>query len=215
MKTANQITLFGVAAGLGATLLAAPVHAQGGDYERTGVSSRAAAQRLAVGTPIKVKLLQDLSSDSAHIGDRVRVAVASDDGHGLPSGTTFVGRVRAVRPATVKEAGAIDIRFDNGADYDSPAFVPDEGSAHLVGQKPTADKSNYITYGAGGGALLGLLRKGQIGDAVEGAALGALGGYAANQATKKAAKDVSFKSGDEITMRLDRSLSLRTEINAY
>ena len=213
MRTANQITLFGIAAGLGVTLLTGGVYAQDSDYETT--TSHTTAHRLAVGTPIKIKLLQDLSSDAAHIGDRVRVEVASDDGHGLPPSMTFVGRVRFVRPATAKEAGAIDIRFDNGADYDSTSFVPDEASAHLVGQKPTADKSNYITYGAGGGALIGLLRKGQLGDAVEGAALGALGGYAANQATKKSAKDVSFKNGDEITMRLDRPLSLRTEINAY
>ena len=126
-----------------------------------------------------------------------------------------MGRVRAVRPATPHQAGAIDIRFDSGTDYDSPSFVADEASAHLVGQKPTADHSNYMTYGAGGGALLGLLRAGKLGDAIEGAAIGAAGGYAANQATKKSAKDVEFNSGDEITLRLDRPMSLRTEINAY
>ena len=211
MKYAKTATLFGIAAGLGAGLLGGPVHAQ--DYER--ITPHTSAQRLAVGSPVKVKLLQNLSSEAAFVGERVRVQVAGDDSSGLPSGTTFVGRVRAVRPATAHQAGVVDIRFDNGVNYDSPSFVADEASAHLVGQKPTADHSNYMTYGAGGGALLGLLRAGKLGDAIEGAAIGAAGGYAANQATKKSAGDVTLKSGDEITLRLDRPLALRTEINAY
>ena len=211
MKYAKTATLLGIAAGLGAAVLTGPVHAQ--DYER--VSSRTASERLAVGTPVKVKLLQGLSSETAHPGQRVRVQIAGDDSSGLPAGTTFVGRVRAARPATAHQAGAIDIRFDSGTNYDSPSFVADEASAHLTGQKPTADHSNYMAYGAGGGALLGLLRAGKLGDAMEGAAIGAAGGYAANQATKHSAKDVELKSGDEITLRLDRPMSLRTEINAY
>ena len=210
-KTAKTLTLFGVAAGLGVGLLTAPAHAQ--DYER--VTPRTSAERLAAGTPVKVTLQDALSSETARVGRRVRVQIAGDDSSGLPAGTVFVGRVRAVRPATPHQAGAIDIRFDNGADPDSSAFVPDEASAHLVGQKPTPDHSNYMTYGAGGGALLGLLRAGKLGDAIEGAALGAAGGYAANQATKKSARDVDLKSGDEITLHLDRPISLRTEINAY
>ena len=213
LKSMNVVTLFGLTAGLGLTLLSGAVRAQDGDYER--VSGRPSAERLAAGATVQATLTQSLSSGSARVGDRVRVEVAGDDASGLPAGTTFVGRVRAVRAATKTRPGAIDLRFDAGDGPDSPSFVPDAASAHLYGQKATQDHSNYMTYGAGGGALLGLLRAGKLGDAIEGAAIGAAGGYAANAATKHGAKDVDLKSGDPITLRLERPVPLRPEINKY
>ena len=51
--------------------------------------------------------------------------------------------------------------------------------------------------------------------AAAGAVLGALGGYAADQAQKKPASDVSLKKGQEIPISLNRPLTVRTEIDAY
>ena len=80
MKYVHTATFLGIAAGLGVAALTGPVHAQ--DYER--ITPRTAAQRLAVGTPVKVKLLQGLSSETASVGQRVRVQIAGDDSSGLP-----------------------------------------------------------------------------------------------------------------------------------
>ncbi len=79
-----------------------------------------------------------------------------------------------------------------------------------------SDKSQYTSIGAGAGALLGFSRKRKLGDAIEGAILGGAAGYGANQLQKKSASDVSLKRGDEITIKLDRPLTLQTQIvNPY
>lgn len=193
---------------LAAILLSGATLAQGNQTNDTS--------RLSIGTPIKVTLLENLNSETARPGEQIRVRVASDDTSGLPHGTMFYGRVLDVRAATKTEPGVINLRFDNGTNYDSPNFVNDEASAQLSGQKPVVDKGhNYVAYGAGGGALLGLLRAGKVGDALEGAALGALGGYAADKAMTHPATNVSLKRDSEITMRLDRPLTLQTALSNY
>jgi hypothetical protein len=62
-------------------------------------------------TVVQVRLLQDLSSKTAHVGDRVRVAVADSDASGLPEGAVLVGRVTEVRRSTASRPGVIDIDF--------------------------------------------------------------------------------------------------------
>ena len=204
----NTTLMIGLGLSLGAAVLPGAAFAQDSHAQNTN--------RLAIGTPIKVTLLQSLDSETTQPGEQIRVRVASDDNSGLPHDTVFYGRVLDVRPATKTQPGEINVRFDSGTNYDSPDFVNDEASAHLTGQKPIVDKkNNYVAYGAGGGALLGLLRAGKVGDALEGAALGALGGYAADKALTHPATDVSLKRGSEITLRLDRPLTLQTAITAY
>ena len=192
-------------------MLSGPVLAGGVHAQDSGFPSR----HIAAGTSVKVKLLQNLSSEYANVGDEVRAQVVSGDASGLPAGTVFIGRVTSVHPATPKRPGVVNVQFgtrplDNNAD--SPV---DMASAHLTGQTPRSDKSSDTTIGAGVGGLLGLSRKRKLGDAITGAALGALGGYAVNQAQKRSASDVSLKKGAEIPLRLDRPLTLRTVIDAY
>ncbi len=106
-----------------------------------------------------------------------------------------------------------DNTTDGGA---APAdtFQP-QASARLVGKTPSSDKSSkYATIGAGVGAIIGLGRKGKIGDAAEGAILGGAGGYAANAIQKHPASDVNLAKGSEIAIHLDTPLTVRTEIVA-
>ena len=171
--------------------------------------------RIATGTQVKVKLLQNLSSEYANVGDTVRAQVAGDDTSGLPVGTVFVGRVTSVKPATPKYPGVVNVRFGTRPLSEGSAPPSDMASVHLTGSTARSEKAGDISIGAGAGGLLGLSRKRKLGDALAGAALGALGGYAVDQSQKRAASDVNIKKGSEIPIRLDRPVTLRTEIDAY
>ena len=180
----------------------------------TGIEFQSTRHQIPAGTSVKVKLLQGVSSSSAEPGDRVRVQVAGDDSSGLPAGAIFNGRVATVTPANPKAAGVLRLKF--GAGTGSAYAYSDTASAQLMGTKPVSDKSQYTSIGAGAGALLGYIRKRKLGDAIGGAVVGGAAGYGANQLQKKSASDVSLKSGDEITIKLDRPLTLQTQIvNPY
>ena len=158
------------------------------------------------GTDVKVKLLRDINSQSAETGDHVKVQVAGDDQSGIPSGTILNGVITSVTPATPKTAGALYVRFGTGGSSYNLA------TAKFVGKTQSSDKSNYASIGAGAGALLGFVRKRKLGDALGGAALGGLGGYAANAAQKHNASDIDIKSGSEVTIKTARPLTLQTQI---
>ena len=210
-RTLSQSILAGLMAGS----LLVPALAQSSD---SGIEYQSPVRKIAAGTMVKVKLLQSLSSTDAQTGDRVRVQVAGDDSSGLPSGAIFNGRIVTARPATPKAAGVLRVKFgaNNGDAYAYSTSNSGTASVLLTGTKPTADKSNYTSIGAGAGALLGFVRKRKLGDAIGGAILGSAAGYGANQLQKKSASDVSLKRGDEISIKLDRPLTLQTQIiNPY
>jgi hypothetical protein len=193
------------------------------------------SHRIQTGTAVHVTLLQKLDSGRAQTGDTVRVRVAQDDTSGLPIGTILLGRVTEARAATNRNPGVVALQFTTptqnsnrpassstsdvdqetsaSADAPSDTFL-DEASARLVGKTRSSEKSNYASIGAGAGALLGFVRKRKLGDAVSGAVLGGAGGYAADQAQKHPASDVTLAKGAEMTLRLDTPLTVRTEILA-
>ena len=206
MNTTKNMTHWGTALLLGLTLAGAAV----AQDEDTGNP----VHRIPAGTQVKVKLLRSLSSEDANVGDTVRAQVAGDDASGLPVGTTFYGRVTSVHPATAKKPGLVYVRFGTRPLTDASA-TPQVATAHLVGSNAHSEKAGDISIGAGIGGLIGLSRKRKLGDAAAGAALGALGGYAADQAQKKSATDVTLKQGSEITLSLNRPMTVRTEIDAY
>ena len=202
-RTTSQTLLAGLLAGS----LVMPALAQSG----SGIEFQSPQHRIAAGTTVKVKLLEDLNSGDAKIGDRVRVQVAGNDTSGVPSGAIFNGRVANARPATPKEAGVLRVNFGSGG---GSAYTASSGTAtvQLLGRKPVSDKSQYGTIGAAAGALLGFTRKRKLGDAIGGAILGGAAGYGANQLQKKSSSDVSLKRGDEISIKLTRPMTMRTEI---
>lgn len=169
----------------------------------SGIDVPSSRREITAGTEVKVKLLQDLTSASARVGDTVRAQVEGGDSNGLPNGTMFTGRVTEVRPATPKDAGTLRIQFGRGTGV---------ASATLAGKAQSADKSNYTSIGAGVGALGGFIRKRKLGDAIGGAILGGAAGYGANQLQKHNSSDVSLKKGDTLTVKLDRPVTLRTQV---
>lgn len=213
MKTLFPQAAFGLAL-LGVALLAGGVHAQSDDPADAPPPSSSFS--LDAGTTVKLRLLKDLNTSSAHVGDRVQAEVADDDQNGLPTGTLFFGHVRRLRAADSRDAGEMDVTFDVQRG-DGPYAARDVASAHLVGKednKAVEDRAKKgASAGAGLGALLGVVlgRKHKLGDAVGGAILGALGGAAVNAAQKKHGSDVSLKSGDEIEIHLDRPVTFGSE----
>ena len=137
-RTLSQTILAGLLAGsmiapLAGTMIA-PAFAQSND---DGIEYQSPRKQLAVGTQVKVKLLQDLNSTSAQTGDKVRVEVAGDDTSGLPAGTIFNGRVASVKPATPKTAGVLRVRFGANHGSSSPYSTTSTASVLLTGTKPT------------------------------------------------------------------------------
>ena len=195
-------------AALGALLLAGPFSAIAPAFAQSE-SIQMPKREIPSGTEVKVKLLRDISSESAQTGDHVKVQVANDDSSGLPSGTVLNGVVTSVTPATPKTAGVLYVRFGTGYGGSSSYNL---ATAEFAGKKQSSDKSNYTSIGAGAGALLGFVRKRKLGDALGGAALGGLGGYAANAAQKHNASDIDLKSGSEVTIKTTRPLTLQTQI---
>jgi len=207
----KRTTLQTILAGLLAGSLIVPALAQSSD---SGIEFQSPRHKIAAGTTVKVKLLQDLSSSDAQSGDPVRVQVAGDDTSGIPAGAIFNGHVAAVQHATPKTAGILRVKFGAGRGdaYAYNTASSSIASAQLTGTKPSSDKSQYGTIGAGVGAVIGLSRHRRLGDAIEGAVLGGAAGYGANQLQKKSASDVSLKRGDEISIKLDHPLTLQTRI---
>ena len=192
---------------LGGLLLFAPLGSAVPSYAQDSDSAIVMPKRqVPSGTQVKVKLLRDISSSSAQTGDHVRVQIAGDDTSGLPSGTVLNGVITSVRPATPKEAGVLFVKFGTGGSSYNLA------TAQFKGKTASSDKSNYTSIGAGAGALLGFSRKRKLGDALGGAVLGGLGGYAANAAQKHSAGDIDLKKGSEVTITTNRPLTLQTQI---
>ena len=192
---------------LGSLLMVAPLTTTiGPAFAQSNSDVQMPKHTIAAGTDVKVKLLRDISSSNSQTGDHVKVQVASDDSSGIPTGTVLNGVITSVTPATPKTAGVLYVRFGTGGSAYNLA------TAKFTGKSQSGDKSNYTTIGAGAGALLGYVRKRKLGDALGGAALGGLGGYAANAAQKHGASDINLKSGSEVTIKTNHTLTLQTQI---
>lgn len=171
------------------------------------------------GTVIKVRLLDDLSSADARVGDRVRVRVAEDDRSGLPPGTVLVGRVTQVQKASRSQPGMIDVDFRvaelrnrwvpiSGDPYSlGDRDVRETASGRLEAKGRRNERTKFIGYGAAGGVLLGKL----LGTStLEGVLLGAGAGYLYEKSRRNKSKyrDVSLDAGSEFGVRLNRRVAL-------
>ncbi|MCL6635385.1 MAG: hypothetical protein K6T29_06415, partial [Peptococcaceae bacterium] len=194
-----------------------------------GIAGSAAAQgqirtadheTLPVGTVLKAKLDQRLNSAEARVGDRFTATVLSDeDGSGLPRGTRVEGVVREAKAATEEKPGVLDVdftalRFPDGTvrrvsgsltSLDSKS-VERTSSGRLVSKRTSKDqRMTFLGYGAGAGAVIGLLTGGNL---LRSALLGAAGGflYGQLQSDKEANgryANVDLKEGAEFGVRLD------------
>jgi hypothetical protein len=178
---------------------------------------------LPEGTVLKAELNDRISSVDSHPGDRFRATLRPDQyDTGLPSGTQVEGTVTSVRRASEREPGTIDVDFNmlrtpDGRTYPITASltsldansVQRNSSGRLEARgRSSKDKTKFIGYGAGAGALIGAFSHGNL---LTSALLGAAGGYLYGQLNKDKAtngsySDVNLKAGTEFGVRVDRDL---------
>ena len=186
---------------------------------------------LDAGTVIPVKLQKELSSKKNEEGDKFSAVVKADSNgySGLPEGTVVEGVIRAAKQKEGKEAGYLDLAFrriilPGGRAYDIDGAVigldnksvDKKSDGRLVAK--SGRKNNrlvYAGYGAGAGALVGLLGGGKLklNNILIGGALGYLAGTL--DKGKQEPRDVVLKQGTEMGVRLDRFVSVSASTTAY
>ena len=142
---------------LGGLLLIAPLSMTASSFAQSDSDIQMPRHQVPSGTQVKVKLLRDLSSQSAQTGDHIKVQVASDDSSGLPAGTVLNGVVTSVRPSTSSTAGVLFVRFGTGTGGSSSSY--NLATGQFTGRKQSSDKSNYTSIGAGCGRIIRFLPK--------------------------------------------------------
>lgn len=180
---------------------------------------------LEANTVIPLRLNQELRSDGSAIGDRFTANVNPADGRdylGLPAGTIVEGHVSVVRAKTSESPGVLGLDFDkivlpNGRSYtvDGSLVGLDEKSVtnengKLVAKDTRRDKDTlkWVGIGAGGGALVAILTKGNLlTDALIGGALGWL--FSEIQKNPSQSNNVQLNAGSQFGMRIDTPLTIR------
>ncbi|MBI5708052.1 MAG: copper amine oxidase N-terminal domain-containing protein [Armatimonadetes bacterium] len=180
--------------------------------------------RMDAGTVIPFGLNQQLSSNGSSVGDRFTASLDTDGAsnyQGMARGSTLEGHVEVARAKTGDMPGVLGLAFDrirmaDGRTYpiygsliglDSKSVENENGR---LTAKPGArdDNLKYVGYGAGGGALLAVLTKGNvINNSLIGAALGFL--YGEIQKNPSKSQNVTSAAGTKFGVRLTRDLSFR------
>lgn len=159
---------------------------------------------LPIGTEIRVRLDHEVSSRTARIEDRIEVSVQRPLQHegrlALAAGTRMRGIVREVEPAQrPSRGGRLVLEFD-ALYFDRERFDM-RGKVAAVGAPPE-DRNKKAGIGAVVGGILGGILGGKDG-AVIGAILGGGGTVVAGKG-----EDVTLPAGTELTIRLERALTL-------
>ena len=175
----------------------------GGVYDTTRRDDRRSSGRSAIpeGQEIDVRLLTQLTSDTAQVEDRFEATTAADLYRGndvlIPSGSVLRGVVSSVnRASRTERKGQMTVAFDqitvNGRQYPLRGTV-----TQALESEGIRGEAGRIGAGAGVGAIIG----GIIGG-VKGAVLGVLiGGGGTIAATE--GKDVTLPAGTILRVRLD------------
>ncbi|MCC7230901.1 MAG: hypothetical protein IT203_10950 [Fimbriimonadaceae bacterium] len=177
------------------------------------------------GTVIPVKLEDELSSQTARLGDRFWMSMRDVSGTayaGLPEGTRIEGVVAGVHARERNNPGLLELNFKrivlpdgrtatiDGSliGLDSTSVVRNSDGVYTARRSKKDDRIVFAGYGAGAGLLVGLLTKKPLEGAVLGGVLGYLFGEV--QRSNERPADVILRRGTEFGVRLDSDLVIRS-----
>lgn len=175
---------------------------------------------------IPVTLDQELQSNANQTGDQFTATINTNGAPtygALPMGTQVLGHVVTARPRYGDRPGVLQVAFDSirfpdgttrpisgmVTSLDSDKVIRQPDGTLIARQRPgtkPGDVTAYIGYGAGAGALLGLLSHGAV---VEDAALGGALGYLLHQVqpAMRNPRDVDLHQGTQMGVLLTRPFS--------
>lgn len=173
---------------------------------------------LESGTVIPFTLDRRLSSNNSVEGDLFTGTIKTSGNAnygGLPAGTVVMGHVEIASPKTSENPGVLGLAFDriklpDGKTYaiDGSLISLDAKSVEMKNGKLVAKSTakrdlKYVGIGAGAGALIAIVTKGNVlTTTLIGGALGYL--YDELQRNPNKSKNVALETGTEVGLRLDR-----------
>jgi hypothetical protein len=188
---------------------------------RRNVNRNANTITLNEGTVIPVELDVPLSSRTNRSGDQFTATLRSgSEDAGLPAGTKIQGVVRQATPASGGNPGILDVDFTrimlpggtaramNGSliSLDSGSVQRDSSGRLVARDRRAADRLKWVGIGAGAGAIIGVLTRGNT---IVNVLLGAGLGYLYNELSNQRVGDVNVGAGTDFGVMLDAPLTVR------
>jgi len=181
------------------------------------------AQRISIpeGAVVPIRIDQQISSATAHVGDQVSASIDSQQmgDSEFPAGTRILGTVIESRPRQGNEPGVLDFDFRTAQlpsgeqvplrgeliSLDDKGVQPQGGRLVAARGSSNKDRAKIIGIGAVAGFAIGrVLKK----DGILPSALGALGGYLYSQKNGKArVNEAVVPQNARLGLRLDNRVS--------
>ena len=163
---------------------------------------------------IGLQLESTITSDTAHIEDRVNAKVTRDvraDGRvAIPAGSRVLGSVSEVdRGGKMRERARLGVRFHTVILADGTELPLQTETVVRLGESPGNASAAKVGGGAIGGAILGAIIGGGKG-AVIGGATGAGGGTAAVMAGSR--RPATMSAGSTMTVRVLSPVTVTVEV---
>jgi len=188
-------------------------------YEPTSVPAaapeRARSEELTVtrDSVIGIRLDTNISSETAHVEDKVVARVARDvsvSGHtAISSGARLEGVVASVeRGGKFKDRARIGVRFNSLVLADGTRLPIETETIFRESESPTRPAATKVGASAAIGGVLGAVIGGKKGAAI-GSTVGAAGGTAVVVAG--APTDVVLQSGTPLTVRLTAPITVKID----
>jgi hypothetical protein len=157
-------------------------------------------------TVVPVALIQDVSTATAKVGDKIKAVYTGDDEGGFPTGTVFVGTVTEASPKTSKANGTMKVAFNQAVLPSKKSVTIDGSPVNAKGGATSNQSSEKAKKSAGKGAAVGALAGMAVaGNNVTGAVLGGLAGGAIGHKSGSKPQDITVKKGTAFGIKLNQS----------